>query len=90
MGTFSAPPFQVRDADTINSELNDAALPDYYVQIALTEFNNHDIHDDASTDGCSFINTVGHDREFDKTVWDPYNWMIVQSEEPVEAALDVT
>ena len=50
--TFSAPPFSVREAHKINHELGHQALPESYVQIPIAEFNNGDIHDDASTDGC--------------------------------------
>jgi len=80
----------VRDADKINSELKDAALPDYFVQFALTVYSNKDINDDCGTFGCDYINTVGTDLEFDKTYWDPYQWMETQSEIPIEEALDVT
>ena len=54
------PPFTVRDASKINEALGENALPNGYVQIAIKEFNNNDIHDDASTDGCGFINNVGN------------------------------
>ena len=40
VSTFSAPPFGVRDADKINGELNDEALPDYFLQMPITTFNN--------------------------------------------------
>ena len=89
VSSFSAPPFKVRDADKINSELKDAALPDYFVPFPLTVYSNNDINDDCGTYSCDYINTVGSDLEFDKTYWDPYQWMETQSEIPIEKALDV-
>ena len=73
--TISAPPFKVKDADAINEKLGNLPLPEGFVQIAITEFNNHDIHDDASTDGCPFINDDGKKREVDDSIWAKYNWM---------------
>ena len=61
VSTISAPPFQVRDAEKINSEQLDAALPDYFVPFALFEYSNSDIHDDCSHDGCNYINSVDYD-----------------------------
>lgn len=75
VSTFSAPPFRVRDADKINHELKDAALPDYYVQIPITQYNNFDINDDVSTDGCTYINAVGKAIEANATYWEQFDWM---------------
>lgn len=55
----------------------------------IKEYNNHDINDDASTDGCPFINSVGRTREVDDSIWDQYAWMQEQTEGPIEEALDV-
>jgi len=60
----------VRDADKINEELKGDAMPQAYVQVPLTEYNNNDIHDDASTYGCPFINDVGTKREADAEYWE--------------------
>lgn len=59
----AAPPFKVRDAAAISESLGDEALPQAYVQIPITEFNNNDINDDVSTDGCNFINESGNKLE---------------------------
>jgi len=45
-------------------------MPQAYVQVPLTEYNNNDIHDDASTYGCPFINDVGTKREADAEYWE--------------------
>ncbi len=65
-------------------------MPEGYTQIAITEFNNHDIHDDASTDGCEFINADGKKREVDDSIWAKYSWMQEQTQKPIEAALNLT
>lgn len=90
VSTFSAPPFGVRNADKINEDLKEQAMPEFYVQIPISEFNNNDIHDDASTDGCHFINQVGGVLEYNSTYWEQYEWMQRATEKPIEAALDVT
>mmetsp|Transcript_10832 Transcript_10832/g.13637 ORF Transcript_10832/g.13637 Transcript_10832/m.13637 type:complete len:113 (+) Transcript_10832:358-696(+) len=75
ISTVAAPPFKVRDAKTLNDRLGDEALPNAFVQVAIREFNSGDIHDDASTDGCPYINDVGIAREHDPTIWEKYDWM---------------
>lgn len=90
VSTFSAPPFRVRDADKINHELKDAALPDYYVQIPITQYNNFDINDDVSTDGCTYINAVGKAIEANATYWEQFDWMQKQTEKPLEKTLNKT
>lgn len=90
VGTFSAPPFKVRDADAINQKLGDKPLADDFVQIPIFEFINNDINDDASTDGCPYINKVGDVRKVDDTIWAKYQWMQEQTEKPVEEALDLS
>ena len=51
------------------------ALPNGFVQVPETVFNNYDIHDDVSTDGCQYINAVGDARSKDETIWKKYDWM---------------
>merc|ERR1712156_1328651 len=85
----AAPPFKVRNAKAINDQLGDKALPEAFVQVHIAEYNNGDIHDDASTDGCAYINKVGSARESDKSVWEKYDWMIAGTQEPMKEALDV-
>ena len=68
-------PFNVRDVESINHELGDMALPNGFVQVPETVFNNYDIHDDVSTDGCQYINAVGDARSKDETIWKKYDWM---------------
>ena len=66
------------------------ALPNAFVQVPLTEFNNYDIQDDVSTDGCQFINAVGSKRAGNETIWEKYDWMKEQTEEPIEESLNIT
>ena len=49
------PPFNVRDANKINTQLGFAALPDNFMEIPIYTFMNDDINDDASHDGCPWI-----------------------------------
>ena len=69
------PPFAVRNGEKINSELGDLPLPNGYVQVDIKVFNNHDINDDVSTDGCKYINSVRDLRENDPSIWAKYKWM---------------
>jgi len=50
----------VRDYQSYNRLLGDYALPNRFVAVPLSEFNNDDIHDDVSYDGCPYIGTVSH------------------------------
>ena len=56
-------PFNVRDADSINDELGVAALPNNFTAVPIYTFLNPDLNDDASTNGCPYINEVGDLRE---------------------------
>ena len=69
---IAMPAFNVRDAERISESLGDSALPNGYVQIPITAFNNDDIHDDVSTDGCAYINSVYKKRKYDKSIWAPF------------------
>lgn len=64
-------------------------MPNGYVQVDIKEFNNHDINDDVSTDGCNYINSVGVLRENDPAIWAKYEWVNENTEGPIEKALDV-
>ena len=83
------PPFAVRNGEKINSELGDLPLPNGYVQVDIKVFNNHDINDDVSTDGCKYINSVRDLRENDPSIWAKYKWMQQDTEGPIEVALNV-
>ena len=90
-GGVSAPPLGVRDAGRINEALGEQALPFAYVQVPITEYNNHDINDDVSTDGCEYINYIGGAREHRDSIWHPrFDWMQEQTQEAIEKALDMT
>ena len=88
--TVSAPPFKVRDAAKINQELGSDALPNGFVQVPISVFNNNDIHDDASYDGCPYINEVEDSRLDDDAVYAAYKWMIEGTREPIKAMFNLT
>lgn len=88
-GETSAPVFGVRDADRINEELGENALPGRYEAIDIKVFNNHDILDDASTDGCPFINTVENGRIDDDAIFADYMWMIDGTRQPIQEMYDL-
>ena len=76
LSSFSAPPFKVRDASHISEQLGSDALPNGYVQVPIGVYNNDDINDDVSYDGCPWIGNTGNIRRDDDTVFAPYDWMV--------------
>ena len=56
----------------------------------ISEFNNDDIHDDVSYDGCPYISTVEDSRVNDEAVWADFEWMIEGTREPIKAMYDLT
>lgn len=86
---FSAPPFKVRNADMINSELGADALPNRFEAIPISVFNNADIHDDVSYDGCPYINTVEDSRIDSEEVFGEYDWMIAGTRDPIKEMYDL-
>ena len=71
-GGVSQPPFKIRDADRLNREMGRHALPHSYVQVPIHVFNNDDIHDDVSADGCPFIGEVENSRVDSEEVFGKY------------------
>ena len=80
----------MRDYQSYNRLLGDYALPNRFVAVPLSEFNNDDIHDDVSYDGCPYIGTVSHDRMNDDAVFENYMWMKTGTREPIKAMYDLT
>ena len=70
------PPFKVRDSQKINTELGSDALPYGFAAVPISVFNNDDIHDDVSYDGCPFIEDEKNARIDDDAVFADYLWMI--------------
>ena len=58
--------------------------------VPISEFNNHDINDDVSTDGCPFIGTVESSRADDDAVWADYQWMIDSTRDSMKAMYNIT
>lgn len=86
----ASPPFKVRDADQINHGLGLDALPNGYNAIQISVFNNDDIRDDVSYDGCPYINTVEGARLNSDEVFGDYTWMIDQAREPIRELFNMT
>ena len=84
------PPFKVRDAKKINTQLGFAALPDDFMSVAIFTFENGDIHDDADTSGCRWIEDTIGPRVEDPSVWDKYEYMRADTHVPVQEALNLT
>jgi len=82
--SVSSPPFTVRDAAKLNTQLGLDALPERFEQVPLYTYNNDDIHDEVSYDGCPFIDDVEHTRVYDPEVFAPYDWMKAQDREPIQ------
>ena len=76
-------PFNVRDADKINKELGFDALPDSVVAVPIFVFNNDDILDDVSYDGCPYIEDAESARINDDDVYRDFDWMKVQDRKPI-------
>ena len=63
------PPFKVRDAKKVNSQLGFAALPESFDAVEIVVFNNPDITDDSGWDGCPWIDEVISPRTEDESIW---------------------
>jgi len=59
------------------------------VAIDISVFNNNDIHDDVSYDGCPFISATENARIYNATIFNPFNWMIEGTREPMKALYDL-
>ena len=53
-------------------------------------FNNDDINDDASYDGCPYISGVEDSRLDDEVIFTDYEWMKTQDKGPIEAVFNYT
>ena len=76
-------PFNVRDADKINKELGCDALPHSVVAVPIFVFNNDDILDDVSYDGCPYIEDTESANFYDDKVYRDFDWMKEQDRKPI-------
>ena len=83
-------PFNVRDADKINQELGSDALPNGASIVPIFVYNNDDINDDVSYDGCPYINEAESARIDDPAVYEDFNWMMAGAREPIKEMYDLT
>ena len=86
----SSPPFKVRDSDAINEGLGDFGLPNGFDQVDIAVFDNDDIHDDVSYDGCPFILDTEDARIDDPDVYADYMWMIDATRKPIGEMFNLT
>ena len=50
-------------------------MPHGFNAVPITVYNNDDIHDDVSYDGCPYISNIEADRVDNETIFGPYEWM---------------
>ena len=86
----SRPPFGIRDLDRVNQDMGLVALPHGYHAVPIIVYNNDDIHDDCSTDGCPIISKIYDSRKDNQTIWSPYNWMIEGLRSPMMEEFNLT
>ena len=79
----------MRDVDKINEKLGKDALPDNYMAVDIKVFNNDDIRDEVSYNGCPFINTVEKERINSDAVFADYEWMIDATRGPIQKMYDL-
>lgn len=65
-------------------------MPNGFVAVDISVFNNNDIHDDVSYDGCPYIETVEEARINDPDVYADYMWMIDVTREPIGEMFNLT
>lgn len=90
LGGPALPPFKVRDLAEINDQLGEDALPGRPIAVPIFVFNNDDIHDDASYDGCPFIEDVESARINDDEVFAPFDWMMDGARGPIQEMYNLT
>ena len=83
-------PFNVRDADKINDALGRDSLPNGVVAVPIFVYNNDDILDDVSYDGCPYINEVEADRLDDPDVYSNFDWMMDGARDPIKEMYNLT
>jgi len=83
-------PFNVRDAEKVNEELGADALPNRAVAVPIFVYDNDDILDDVSYDGCPYINEVEAARLNDDSVYSDYDWMMDRDREPIQKEYNLT
>ena len=78
------PPFKVRNAEEINTKLGLAALPDGFAAVPIMTYANSDIRDEASIDGCKWIQDTNRLRKDDNSIWDKYDYLRNDTREPIK------
>lgn len=70
--------------------MGEDALPGRPIAVPIFVFNNNDIRDDASYDGCPFIEDVESARINDDEVFAPFDWMMDGAREPIQEMYNLT
>lgn len=76
-------PFNVRGASQVQAELGSDALPNGVAAVPIFVYNNADILDDVSYDGCPYINAVEEARLDDDEVYQAFDWMKDGDRKPI-------
>ena len=84
------PPFKVRGAEQVNSQLGFAALPNSFNAIDILVFDDPETADDSGWDGCPWIDEVISPRTDDESIWQKYEYMRADTREAVKASLNLT
>lgn len=89
INTVSAPPMNVRNAETINSDLSNKALPYAYISNPGYNFMNPTTLDDVSYSGCRYVSeTVAALRE-NNPEYVTYAYLADDIRQPVADALEL-
>lgn len=84
------PPFKVREAAKINTDLGFAALPDDFTAIPILTYMNQDINNDADTNGCNWIDETNAPRLDCPAIWNNFEYMRADTREAVKACGNLT
>ena len=65
-------------------------MPHGFNAVPISVFNNNDIQDDCSHDGCPYISNVYDTLKNNQTVFGPYDWMIEGIRSPIMKEFNLT
>lgn len=82
------PPFTVRDASTINSELKAEILPNDFCVVAVPTFMNTSQEDDASYDGCAYALDCTYDNPGSRYM--AFDWIADFAKTPLATIFDIS
>ena len=83
----SAPPMNVRDENTVNTQLGNKGLPYAYVSVPNFNFMNPTTQDDVSYDGCRYVSETVAALRHDNPAYANYTYLADDIRQPVADAL---